>query len=60
MKIKKDNENVKEQAVNAAIEGMEEMDDEVMDQVSGGAGNPFANVSRVPMQDITEDVRGRV
>ena len=59
MKIKKDNETVKEQAVNAAVDGMEELDDEVMDQVSG-AGNPFANASRVPMQDITEDIRGRV
>ena len=58
MKIKKNRESEKQaQAQNALADVMQELDDDALNQVSG-AGNPFANVPRVPTQPIDDDLRG--
>ena len=54
MKDKK--ETVKKETENKKAEGMQELDDEAMDKVSG-AGNPFANAARVPTQKIDSKLR---
>lgn len=56
MKLKKNRETEK-QALDALTEGMQELDDETMHQVSG-AGNPFGDVPRVPTKPIDDDLRG--
>ena len=56
MKTKKNNE-VKKETENKAAEGMQELTDEAVDQVSGGTGNPFAKVARVPTQKIDSKLR---
>ena len=45
---------------NKALNGaMQELGDDELDEIAG-AGNPFANVSRVPTQPIDEDMRNKV
>ncbi len=57
MKIKKNRENEKqEKALDALAEGMQELDDETISQVSG-AGNPFDR-PRMGNQPIDDDLRG--
>ncbi len=59
MKIKKDRENKKqEQTIDAQTDVMEELDDETMTKVSGAGGfNPFGDASRVPLQEIPDELR---
>ena len=57
MKFKKDKETVKEQAAEAVAEGMQELDEGAMDQIAGGAVNPFANLPRANNQAIDSDLR---
>ena len=64
MKIKKIRETLKkaqdavEQANNALADVMEELDDETMNKVSGaGNFNPFGDVPRVPLQELTTEQR---
>ena len=45
-----------EQANQALESVMQELDDETMDQVSGG-GNPFEDIPRVPTQPIGDEPR---
>ncbi len=54
MKDKK--KEAKKETESKKTEGMQELDDETMDKVSG-AGNPFANAARVPTQKIDSKVR---
>lgn len=45
---------------NKALNGaMQELGDDELDEIAG-AGNPFANVPRVPTQPIDEDMRNKV
>ncbi len=61
MKIKKNSENVKPEQENEALnDEMQELDEDIANQFSGGTGNPFAKAARVSLQEITEDVRNRV
>ena len=46
-----------EQANKALNDVMQELDDDALDGVVG-AGNPFADVPRVPTQPIDDDPRG--
>lgn len=39
-------------------QGIQELDDEKLDQVSG-AGDPFANVPRVPLAEIDDELRDK-
>ena len=57
MKNEKTNETAK-QANKAADDVMQELDESTLDQVSG-AGNPFANLPRVPTQSIDSDLRSK-
>lgn len=59
MKIKKDRVTRKqEQTTDALADVIEELDDETMNKVSGGVGfNPFGDASRVPLQEIPEELR---
>ena len=45
-----------EQANQALDNAMQELGDDELDMVSG-AGNPFADVARVPTQSIDDDLR---
>ena len=58
MKDNKNKENVilENKALNGA---MQELGDDELDEIAG-AGNPFANVARVPTQPIDEDMRNKV
>ena len=50
-------DKIKKETENKAAEKMQELNDEAMDGVSGGAGNPFAKVARVPTQKIDSKLR---
>ena len=50
----RETENVAEQALGA----MEKLGEDELDGIAG-AGNPFADVPRVPTQPIDEDLRGK-
>ena len=59
MKDKKLNKTI-EQAENTAsqaLNAMEELGEDELDEIAG-AGNPFANIPRVPTQPIDDDLRG--
>ena len=60
MKIKNRKEAFKPEQENNEVDEMQELDEEVVSQLSGGAGNPFADAARVPLQEITDDVRKRI
>lgn len=47
----------KEQTKNALADEMLELDDDTLSQTSGGAGNPFADLPRVPTKLIDDDLR---
>lgn len=59
MKLNKEknleNENKAKAAENTA---MQELDEEALDEVTG-AGNPFANIARVPTQSIDSNLRNK-
>ena len=59
MKLKKEknleNENKAKAAENTT---MKELDDDALEEVTG-AGNPFANISRVPTQRIDSNLRNK-
>ena len=60
MKDKKLNKTI-EQAENTAsqaLNAMEELGEDELDEIAGAAGNPFANIPRVPTQPIDDDLRG--
>ena len=59
MKIKKDRVTRKqEQTTDALADVIEELDDETLNKVSGAGGfNPFGDASRVPLQEIPEELR---
>ena len=59
MKIKNRKEAFKPEQENNEVDEMQELDEEVVSQLSG-AGNPFADAARVPLQEITDDVRKRI
>ena len=59
MKIKETLKNAAEQANKAVGSAMQELGDDELDEIAG-AGNPFANVPRVPTQPIDEDMRNKV
>ena len=56
MKTNKTSETSKKEQEKKIPDGMQELDDGAMDQISG-AGNPFANTARVPTQKIDSKVR---
>ena len=45
-----------EQTEKKLENGMQELDDDALDEIAG-AGNPFANVPRVPTQSIDSNLR---
>ena len=58
MKFRKNHEPVKkEKTTEAADEVLQELDTDAVQQISGGAGNPFANVPRMENQAIDDDLR---
>ena len=59
MKIKKDRVTRKqEQTTDALADVIEELDDETLNKVSGAGGfNPFGDASRVPLQEIPDELR---
>ena len=59
MKIKETLKDAAEQANKAVGSAMQELGDDELDEIAG-AGNPFANVPRVPTQPIDEDMRNKV
>lgn len=62
MKIKenlKKAQDAEEQANKALGSVMQELGEDELDEIAG-AGNPFANISRVPTQPIDEDLRSKV
>jgi hypothetical protein len=50
------NEKLADQAAEAAAQAAEALPNELLDQVSG-AGDPFANIPRVPTMPIDDDLR---
>ena len=61
MKIKenlKKAQDAEEQANKALGSAMQELGEDELDEIAG-AGNPFANVPRVPTQPIDEDLRSK-
>ncbi|MBR0063274.1 MAG: hypothetical protein IJP67_03825 [Oscillospiraceae bacterium] len=58
MKIKETLKDAAEQANKAVGSAMQELGDDELDEIAG-AGNPFANVARVPTQPIDEDMRNK-
>ena len=59
MKTKKNNE-IKKETKSKAADVMQELDENTASQFSGGVGNPgnpFANVARVPTQNIDSKLR---
>ena len=56
MKIKKNIEDLKKEQENVS-DVMQELSEDAMDQVSGGAGNPFADIPRADNQSIDSDLR---
>ena len=59
MKIKETLKDAAEQATKAVGSAMQELGEDELDEIAG-AGNPFANVPRVPTQPIDEDLRSKV
>ena len=59
MKIKKDRVTRKqEQTTDALADVIEELDDETLNKVTGAGGfNLFGDASRVPLQEIPEELR---
>ena len=59
MKIKKDRVTRKqEQTTDTLADVIEELDDETLNKVSGAGGfNPFGDASRVPLQEIPDELR---
>ena len=59
MKIKKDRVTRKqEQTTDALADVIEELDDETLNKVTGAGGfNPFGDASRVPLQEIPDELR---
>jgi hypothetical protein len=59
MKNKKDSVTRKqEQTTDALADVIEELDDETLNKVTGAGGfNPFGDASRVPLQEIPDELR---
>ena len=55
---KEKNNELNKQVKEAEGKTMQELDDDALDEVTG-AGNPFANVSRVPTQKIDSTLRNK-
>ncbi len=49
-------EKILKEKAQQAEQKLQELEDEQLDQVSG-AGNPFENVPRVPLQEIDDELR---
>ena len=59
MKLKKEkNLERDQQAKTAENKAMQELDDDALEEVTG-AGNPFANIARVPTQSIDSNLRNK-
>ncbi len=58
MKGKKNNENEKKALLNdEPVDKTQELDEDDLDQVAGGAGNPFGGRPRMGYQPIDGDLR---
>ena len=57
MKDKRNNENVKETRVETPDEKMQELDEDDLDKIAGGVGNPFGDRPRMGYQPIDDDLR---